>query len=85
MIESFVVIIPVMPISTCIFNDKFVTLCKKLREYFTVTAEKAKKHSAANEIRNRPQRAKFIVLSSVTMYLYISRVHNISCLEDCGT
>jgi hypothetical protein len=43
-------------------------------DYFTVTAEKAMKHSAAKQIRNRPHRAKFIVPSSVTMYLYI-RVH----------
>jgi hypothetical protein len=49
-----------------------------------MTAEKAKKHRAAKEIRKRPQRAKFILPSSVTMYLYIQGAY-ISCLEDCDT
>jgi hypothetical protein len=40
------------------------------RKYFTVTAENAMKHRAANNSRKSPHSAKFSVSSSAAMYLY---------------
>jgi hypothetical protein len=39
------------------------------REYFTVTAEKATKHSTISKIRNTPQSGRFITFSNMSIYL----------------
>jgi hypothetical protein len=52
-----------------------IDLCIRygLREYITVMAEKAMKHSNVSKIRNTPQSGRFITISSVSIYLKILR------------
>jgi len=45
------------------------TCIDNVSQYFTVTAEKAPKHISVRIINSMPHRGRFIVSSSVAMYL----------------